>query len=124
VLEPGTAGETYNVGADQPVPVLELAEIIANAFEVRCRVEHLPARNEVAHAFSDHSKIRAALALGEPIDLRTGIGRMAEWVRAHGPRDPVEFRGEIELPRNMPPSWIAGDRSQSPPDSSRDDEDQ
>ena len=41
----------------------------------------------------------------EPLDLRTGIGRMAEWVRRHGSRQPVEFAGQIEIERNLPPSW-------------------
>lgn len=104
-LVAATANETYNVGADEPVSVLELARIVSEAFGVEPRLEHLPPRNEVVHAFSDHSKVRAALDLGDPIDLRTGIARMAAWVREHGPREPVEFTGRIELPRNMPPSW-------------------
>lgn len=109
-LVAATANETYNVGADEPVSVLELAHIVCDAFGVEPRLEHLPRRNEVVHAFSDHSKVRAAFDLGEPIDLRTGIARMAAWVREHGPRDPVEFTGRIELPRNMPPSWTRGER--------------
>ena len=108
-----TVNETYNVGADEPVSVLELAEIVADAFGVPCDVAHLPARNEVVHAFSDHAKARAALDLGDPMDIRTGIGRMAEWVRKHGPREPVEFQGEIELPRNLPPSWTRDGPAQS-----------
>ena len=108
-LVAASANETYNVGADEPVSVLALAEIVAKAFEVPLRVEHLPARNEVVHAFSDHAKARADFELGEPIALEDGIARMATWVREHGPRDPVEFAGRIELPRKLPPSWTQGD---------------
>lgn len=104
-LVDATTNQTYNIGADQPVSVLELAEVVADAFEVPCRVEHLPARNEVVHAFSDHTKVRADLELGEPVELRDGIARMTRWVRSHGPQEPVRFKGEIELPRNLPPSW-------------------
>jgi hypothetical protein len=32
---------------------------------------------------------------------------MANWVKANGVRPPVPFPGEIEVPRNMPPSWAA-----------------
>jgi hypothetical protein len=30
---------------------------------------------------------------------------MAAWVREHGTRDPIEFTGEIEVERGLPPSW-------------------
>jgi UDP-glucose 4-epimerase len=101
-----TTNEIYNIGADTPVPVLDLAGVIARAFDVEPRVEHLPARNEVVHAFSDHAKVREALDLDEPIEIEEGIARMAEWVRAHGPREPVRFQGEIEVARKLPPSWV------------------
>ena len=104
-LVPATANETYNVGADTPVSVLDLAEVIASAMGARCETKHLPARNEVVHAFSDHAKIRRDLDLGEATDLETGIERMAAWVKDMGAREPVRFNGEIELRRNLPPSW-------------------
>jgi len=104
-LVPATANETYNVGADTPVSVLELAKVIADAMEAPCETVHLPSRNEVVHAFSDHAKVRRDLGLGEATELRIGIERMAEWVRELGPREPVRFDGEIELKVNLPPSW-------------------
>jgi len=67
-------------------------------------LRHLDARNEVVHAFSDHSKINAAFAPPPPTDLKTGIGRMAAWVLSHGPAQPVVFEN-IEITRNLPPSW-------------------
>ena len=105
-LVDATVNEIYNIGADQPVSVVDLAKFIADAFEVECRVEHLPARNEVVHAFSDHTKVREALDLGDPIEIADGIARMAAWVRNHGSQEPVRFQGEIEVPRNLPPSWV------------------
>ncbi len=107
-LVAATRNETFNIGADQPVTILELAEVIAEAFGIPLEIEHLDARNEVVHAFSDHTKVRSALDLAEPIDIRNGIGRMTDWVRAHGPRDPVRFQGQIEVPLNLPPSWSEG----------------
>ena len=62
-------------------------------------------RNEVVHAFSDHAKVRADFDPSEPIDLRAGIERMAAWVREHGTREPIDFTGEIEVDRRLPPSW-------------------
>jgi UDP-glucose 4-epimerase len=104
-LVPAAADETYNIGADRPYEILELAEEVAEAMGVELQVEHEPARNEVVHAYSDHTKVREAFDPPEPIDLRTGIRRMADWVREHGAREPVEFNGEIEVGRNLPPSW-------------------
>ena len=104
-LVPESANETYNIGADRPYEILELAAEIADALGVEPRLEHEPARNEVVHAYSDHTKVREAFDPPEAVDLRTGIRRMADWVREHGTRDPVEFEGEIEVERNLPPSW-------------------
>jgi UDP-glucose 4-epimerase len=100
-----SCNEVFNIGADQPYTVLELAREVADAFDVECRVEHEPARNEVLHAYSDHTKVREVFDPQPPIDLHTGIRRMAEWVDEHGPRRPVEFCGEIEVDRELPPSW-------------------
>jgi UDP-glucose 4-epimerase len=104
-LVPASANEVFNIGADQPYTILELAEEIAGAFGTECELEHLPARNEVVHAFSDHAKLRAAFDPPPAIDLSAGISRMAAWVREHGSREPIEFRGAIEVERNLPPSW-------------------
>jgi UDP-glucose 4-epimerase len=104
-LVDASRNEVFNVGADTPYSILELAEEVARAFGVDARLEHLPARNEVVHAFSDHSKVRRVFEPPEPIDLATGIRRMADWVRERGPQPPVEFPGEIEIAEKLPPSW-------------------
>jgi UDP-glucose 4-epimerase len=104
-LLPISANETYNIGADTAYTILQLAEEVAAALGTEPRVEHLAARNEVVHAFSDHAKVRAHFDPPEPLDLRTGLGRMAAWVRKHGTREPIEFRGEIEVERNLPDAW-------------------
>jgi UDP-glucose 4-epimerase len=104
-LVEASRNEVFNIGADTPYSIVELAEEIARAFDVPADVEHLPARNEVVHAFSDHSKIRDAFEPPEPLSLRAGIERMAAWVKEHGPREPVQFTGPIEVARNLPPSW-------------------
>ncbi len=98
--------EVFNIGADHPYTILELVEEIAAAFGVEPAVEHMPARNEVVHAFSDHAKVRRVFDPPEPLDLREGVRRTAEWVKQHGARDPIEFKGEIEVGRNLPPSWL------------------
>lgn len=103
-LVPAAKNEVFNVGADVPYTILELAEAVAAAFGVSARVNHLPARNEVVHAFSDHTKARRVFAPPAAVGLTEGIRRMAEWVRAHGPQRPVEFEN-IEVAKNLPASW-------------------
>jgi UDP-glucose 4-epimerase len=97
--------EVFNIGADQPYTVLELAGEVARAFGRECQVEYEPARNEVLHAYSDHAKVREVFEPPPPVDLHTGIRRMSAWVKEHGARDPVEFPGAIEVERGLPPSW-------------------
>jgi UDP-glucose 4-epimerase len=94
----------FNVGADTPYTVLELAEEVAAAFQVPARIVHLPARKEVVHAFSDHSLVRKIFCPPEPIDLRSGIRRMAAWVRERGPMAPVRF-SNIEIRKSLPAGW-------------------
>jgi UDP-glucose 4-epimerase len=101
---PEARNEIFNIGADTPYTVLELAREVAAAFGVPCDVVHLPPRNEVAHAFSDHSKLRAVFSPGDPTDLTTGIRRMAAWVKEHGSLTPTDFEA-IEITKNLPPSW-------------------
>jgi UDP-glucose 4-epimerase len=97
--------EVFNIGADQPYTVLELATEVADAFGQECRVEHEPPRNEVIHAYSDHAKVRDVFAPPTPVDLPSGIRRMSAWVKQHGARSPVAFPGDIEVDRELPPSW-------------------
>ena len=101
-LIPDARNRVFNVGADTPCTVLELAQEIADAFGVAPQIRHLDARNEVVHAFADHSRVQAVFAPPPAVPLREGIGRMAQWVRALGPAQPVVFEN-IEVTRNLPP---------------------
>lgn len=104
---PEAFNEVFNIGADTPYSVNELAEVTARAFGVEPEIEYLPARNEVLHAYADHSKARRIFGQGEPVALETGIRRMAEWARTVGARQSAPF-GNVEVLKNMPPSWRAG----------------
>ena len=39
-----------------------------------------------------------------PVPLEEGLARMARWVLSRGPAVPIVF-DEIEIARNLPPSW-------------------
>ena len=105
IERPAVWNQVFNVGADTPHRVNELAVAVAAAMGVTPRVVHLDARNEVEHAFSDHAKTRAAFGdLMKGVTLAQGLARMAAWVRKVGARDWTAFTG-IEVTKNLPPSW-------------------
>lgn len=99
-------GEVFNVGADEPCTVLDLARAVAAAFDVEPRITHLPAREETEHAFASHDKARRVFEATATVSLTDGIRRMAVWARGTGPMAPVPLR-ELEVNVNVPPSWTA-----------------
>lgn len=101
---PEAYGETINIGADTPYSVNDLAQVISLAFGAELRVRHLPARNEVQHAWSDHAKAARLFGASNPLSLDDGVSRMAAWAKQVGARQGKEF-GEIEIRRGLPPSW-------------------
>lgn len=96
--------QIFNVGADQPYPVNELARVIAAGMDLPSRTVHLDPRNEVKIAFSDHHKAERIFGKREKTSLQDGISSMAEWVKKHGARESSIFEA-IEIMKNMPPSW-------------------
>ena len=103
-LVPVALNKVFNVGADQPHTVLELAREVAAAFGVEAQIQHLDARHEVAHAFASHAKVCGVFNPRGAIPLNEGIRRMTAWVKGHGPMPPTTFEN-IEVTKNLPPSW-------------------
>ncbi|QNI37160.1 NAD-dependent epimerase/dehydratase family protein [Edaphobacter albus] len=101
---PAARNQIFNVGADVPYTVNELAEVVAQAMGKPCDINYLDARNEVKIAFSDHSKAEQMFGKRSKTTLLEGVRSMAEWVREHGARESNIFEG-IEVTRKMPASW-------------------
>ncbi len=104
INQPQAYNQVFNIGADQPYTVNELAEEVAKAFQVKTQIQYLDRRNEVDEAFSDHSKVKRVFKAGKAVALREGIAKMAVWAKKHGARETKEFPN-IEVPINLPPSW-------------------
>jgi UDP-glucose 4-epimerase len=102
---PDAYNEVFNIGADQPFSVNELASRVAEAMGTEATIRHLPARNEVVDAVADHSKAQRVFDMTPPLSLEEGLGRMAEWAKRVGPRRGDKF-GDIELTRGLPPVWL------------------
>jgi UDP-glucose 4-epimerase len=101
---PSARSQVFNVGADAPYTVNELARIVADAMGLKCNVLHLDARNEVKIAYSDHAKAEHVFGTRKIKSLQEGITAMAAWVRKHGARESNIFEG-IEIQKNLPASW-------------------
>ena len=101
---PAAWNETFNVGADEPYSLLELARAVAASMGAAPNVEHVDARHEVQHAHSSHDKARRVFGARPQMSLADGLERMAAWVRAHGARTSAPFEG-IEIRKQLPASW-------------------
>jgi len=97
--------QIFNIGADTPYTVKELATIVCESFGVPEMLEFLEARNEVVHAYSDHQKVHQYFGhLIKNISLKEGIEKMVADAKAKGPRQGAKFKN-IEVEKNMPPAW-------------------
>lgn len=101
---PAARNQTFNVGADVPYTVNELASVVSEAMGAECKVVHLDPRNEVKVAFSDHSKVQRTFSSTPRVSLPDGVKVMADWVKTHGSRESSIFE-EIEVSKHMPASW-------------------
>ena len=101
---PAAYGQVINIGADRPYTVNYLAQVVARAFDQEPRIRYLPPRNEVVHAYADHSKARRLFGQEATVDLEEGVRRMAAWARRVGARQSREFEN-IEVRRNLPAGW-------------------
>ena len=97
--------EVFNVGANDAVTLNALAEIVSAELGATPEVRHLPPRNEVVHAFSDHSKAIEVFGHIEETPLREGIAKTVAWARKHGARKTRAFR-DIEIDRKLPAIWL------------------
>lgn len=100
----GAYGEVFNVGANEPCTVLELARLVADAFDAEPSMTHLPAREETEHALASHEKVKHIFGDTARVSLADGIRRMAGWARRTGPMADLPLR-ELEIDINVPPSW-------------------
>lgn len=96
--------ETFNIGADKPYNVNDLAKVVSAEFGITADITYLAARNEVLHAYSDHTKAHRVFGPPTGIDLKEGIKIMADWARKVGARHSQEF-GNIEITEKLPEGW-------------------
>lgn len=96
--------QVFNIGADKPYTVNELAKVVCKEFGVDADIKYLAARNEVMHAYSDHTKAHQIFGSASGIDLTEGITRMGNWAKDVGARKSQEF-DNIEISEKLPDGW-------------------
>ena len=103
---PYSWNEVYNIGADQPWTVLDLANHISSAMgQEKPNLLHAAARNEVQIAYASHEKVKRVFGdLIQNVLLEKGIKNMADWVKCQEIRSGQKFKN-IEVSKNMPPAW-------------------
>jgi UDP-glucose 4-epimerase len=96
---PGAYNQVFNIGAAQPCTVNELALSVPRAVGVESSIVHLPACNEVTHAYSSHDWVRCVFGERKLNSLEEGLCHMAKRVKAHGSGTSQKFK-DIEVTKN------------------------
>ncbi len=104
IFNASACNQVFNIGADIPYTVNELAKKVAKAMGVSANVKYLEARNEVKHAFSSHNNVQEVFGYAAKVSLEEGIERMAGWARSVGVKRSKLFE-KVEIMKNMPRSW-------------------
>jgi UDP-glucose 4-epimerase len=82
---PQEPGAVFNVCTGRPTQVLDLAHTIANLLGHTADISHLPARlGDIRHSTGDPMRLRAALGLTEPTELRDGLAEVLDWLGKAG----------------------------------------
>ena len=103
---PAAYNQVFNIGGDKEYSVNELTETVMKVLGKEQPIRYLTARNEVLHAYSDHTKAKRIFGIRDSdfVDLETGVGRMAKWALEVGPRKTPRFNN-IEIYEKLPAVW-------------------
>lgn len=98
-------GEIFNIGADTPYTVNELASTVCEVMGAPNHpINHLEPRNEVYVAYSLHEAVKRVFGEGKNTNLKEGLELMAQWVHENGARETPKF-SNIEITEKLPPFW-------------------
>ncbi len=99
--------DVFNIGGDVDYSVKQLADEVMNAMNMKQELRHLEARNEVEHAYSDHSKIKNVFGIDDKnyTSLTVGLLKMANWAKLAGIKKSVKF-DNIEIVEKLPKVWL------------------
>jgi UDP-glucose 4-epimerase len=85
--DPNADGQTYNLGGDEPIGLLDLARLIVNiAGSGSWKLVPYPAERrpiEIGDYYGDYAKIQTQLGWCPKVPLREGIARTLDFYRQH-----------------------------------------
>ena len=96
--------EVFNIGADTPYTVNQLAHEVCRVMGVELNLNYLPLRNEVKNAYASHDKVLRVFRYKPRYSLAEGLERMAVWAKKTGARHSSRFKN-IEIEKYLPLSW-------------------
>jgi UDP-glucose 4-epimerase len=102
---PEAWNQVFNIGADTPSTLNELAQRVASAMGAPRQVVYLPARHEVQHVHASHECLARVFGERQKTALDEGLAQTAAWVRRHGARRGSAFQA-IEIAKNLPAAWV------------------
>jgi UDP-glucose 4-epimerase len=102
---PASYNQVFNIGADKEYTVNELSEAVMKAMGMKGMIRHVEARNEVMHAYSDHTRARSVFKYDKVFTLEEGLAKMIEWSKKAGIKKSEKFK-EIEITEKLPPIWL------------------
>jgi UDP-glucose 4-epimerase len=105
VTNPLALNQIINIGADQNYSINELTTEVIRAMGLGGEVVHVESRNEVVHAWSDHSKSEKVFGKQHATSLADGLYKMAEWAKKTGIAKSKKF-DNIEIFEKLPPLWL------------------
>jgi UDP-glucuronate 4-epimerase len=85
--DPGTSNapfRVFNIGNQQPVPLLDFIGCIEDALDMKAEKNLLPLQDgDVPATFADVSALTSWTGFAPGTDIRTGIGRFVGWYRGY-----------------------------------------
>ncbi|WP_431681198.1 NAD-dependent epimerase/dehydratase family protein [Kitasatospora sp. KL5] len=94
-----------NVGSQQPLTVLEMAQAVREAMGVPDHpIRHLETREEVRAAYTSSELARLLLGDWKDTPLAEGLATTATWAKQHGPVQPRSTLA-LEVDADSQPEW-------------------
>lgn len=106
---PQFLNETFNIGGDIPITILELAQIIQKLAKndgINVPIEHHAPRVEVHTAYSDHSKLRKFYNEKSNKSIEYMVTELYNWAKTQPDRPIFTWsKDQIEIMEKLPPKW-------------------
>lgn len=99
--------QIFNIGGDKDYSVKELATEVMKVMKLEQPIRFLEARNEVQHAYSDHSKLKSVFSVNDNnfTSLSSGLQKMVTWAKTAGVKKSKRFEN-IEITEKLPKIWL------------------